>query len=254
MVVYEALLIEGFVIFFVASFLASKILCDEALIRALVLGVLGGILYAAIPILNLAFFGEILLTILVVILGVLVTSSNKYLAKVLTNLCFIIFILGTKKVATDNFGDRALLMRVLTLIFSTLVVLCLSKHFYNIKRQKKFEYQVTITYNSNTYRCKAYLDSGNTLEDTSGLPVVIIDYKTFLHLTGVNFFDLASKNLCLKNSHFLEYNSVGTKSKMLVFEPNEVLVDGSPKKCLLGLSVGANFGEYSALLNVMLVN
>lgn len=252
--ILEKIFLEGFVVYFLAGFLSAKILCDKWYIKAPVFGLLGGGLYVLLFMLNFAFFGEILLTILVVILGVLITNSSRYLTKILTNLCFIIFILGTKKVAEDNFGERATLLKSITIVVSVGVVWALSAVFYNIKRQKKFEYKITIKYGDNASNCIAYLDSGNTLMDNSGLPVVIIDYKTFLHLTNINFFDFVGGNFALKNSHYIEYGTVGKRGKMLVFEPDEMLVDGEKKQCFLGLSVGANFGEYPALLNVMMVN
>lgn len=250
MVVYvEDLFAEGFLIFFLSSFLSFKTVRQKAFWKSLLFGFMGGALYLLLPKLNFAYLGGVILTVFIVLLWVLLVSKTNCLLMFFITLITLIFVIGSKKVITENFGSNVF---VLTIIFlSIILIFCkLIKHFFKVKKQCKFEYKVHIEYGKNVYVCKAFLDSGNSLEDTSGLPIMIIDYNTFLHITGLNFLDIANNNNLPKTWHSLTYKTIGEAGKLFVFEADKVFVDGQEKKCLLGVSLKSNFGQYSALLNI----
>lgn len=250
MVVYvEDLFIEGFLIFFLSSFLSFKIIRQKSFWKSLLFGTFGGVLYLILPKLNLAYLGGVILTVLTILLWTLLVSKTDCLLMFFISLTTLILVIGSKKIILENFGSNVF---ILTIVFlCIMLVFCkLIKHFFKVKKQCKFEYKVHIEYGKNVYVCKAFLDSGNSLEDISGLPIMLIDYNTFLHITGLNFLDIASKNNLPKTWHSITYKTIGEAGKLFVFEVDKVFVDGQEKKCLLGLSLKSNFGQYSALLNI----
>ena len=130
----------------------------------------------------------------------------------------------------------------------------LVKHFYSIKKHKKFEYKVNFYNGQNVFSTIGYLDSGNFLLDTiSQKPIVIIDYKIFVHITNINLENLLQEKYVLKNSHYIDYCTIGCSKKMLVFEIDEVEIDGKKADCLIGLNMSGFENGYSALLGVQVL-
>ncbi len=253
MVVYiEEIFLQGFADFFIVFFLAVKSLASKSS-RARIF--LACMICAGIYTLSLVYdFGGVILLALMelnLLLGVLIVFSGFSLlfsAFVVCNL-YMLVVEGINY--SFSFLDRTynwIITAVLFVYFYLLLMLL--KHFYNIKKHKKFEYKLTFYNGNNIFSTIGYLDSGNFLQDSlTGLPVVIVDYDTFLHTTGYNLNQLFSKSYNLKNAHYIDYLTISGRGKLLVFEIDKVEMEGKVKQCLLGFSMQGGL-EYSALISV----
>ena len=160
---------------------------------------------------------------------------------------------GLKEVVLKLVGSYEWLSLVLSLGIVSAVV-CLFRHFYIQKKHKKFEYSISFLYGENRYKGLAYLDSGNFLQDNlTSLPIVIIDYHIFLHLTGISIDKLLDTKYKLKSSHFVEFDTIAGGHKMLVFEADNVEIDGTKVNCMLGLNLKGFERGYNAILGPLLV-
>lgn len=154
-------------------------------------------------------------------------------------------VLLTQKVKLSIFVSFLIVFVYVFLIFGMI------RYFFKTKRHKKFEYKITFYEKENVFSTIAYLDSGNFLEDSlTGLPIVIIDYNVFVHLSGLGIEDLLINKCRLKNSHYINYSTISGSEKMLVFDVDRVEIDGQEKKCHLGLNLKGFEKGYSALFGV----
>lgn len=100
------------------------------------------------------------------------------------------------------------------------------KIFYKKQKLEKFFYDIKIWVNCKSIKLKAYLDSGNLLQDPqTNLPVLILNLKTFLKLFEhkISVVDFLNHNLAIKlNGRYIEFYSVGKKENIFVFEPQKV--------------------------------
>lgn len=134
--------------------------------------------------------------------------------------------------------------------------------FYNRQKICNFFYQVIVCYKNKKVEIKAYLDSGNLLTDReTGLPILIINYKTFDKIFKDNFTisDMLCKNLDKKiKGRYIDFLSVSSNGKMFVFEPSQVYIkEKNTKKeikVLIGLSlVSFSSQNFEALLSPLAI-
>ena len=135
--------------------------------------------------------------------------------------------------------------------------------FYKKQKLSSFYYVLHLKINNKTKKIKAYLDTGNLLQDNqTGLPIIIISFKTLLMFFGkdLSIIDFLTLKLNHKiKGKYIQVNSVSGKSKMFVFEPTEVFVceKGQPDKKINVLIGVSSFGlaqeNFEALLNPLAI-
>ncbi len=248
MIIYiEDLFFEGFVTYFVGFFIAGKLLGKGFSPLLFLVGVIGGGLYVGLPLLNFAFLGSALLEGVCIFLCSVIIA-NKFFVTFITSFSSIVLLIGFKNILTKHLPNVPIWVLILVAFLYFLIVYKLIRHFYNIKKHKKFEYRVSFICGDNSYSCVAYLDSGNFLVE-EGLPVVVIDYNAFLHITGYNIENIVKKTFSLKNAHYINYTTISGGQNMLVFEVDSVEVEGKRCECYLGLNLKGFENNYSALLS-----
>ncbi len=258
MIVYiEDIFIQSLLTYGASLFLTSKMLNENNNIGKIICA---SLVLSFIDIVakghNLATVGNSLIIALNVLLGVLmvIKGLKKTLLSFILDFCFIFLLDGVKSFLIDKVG--VLPGFVITFLLGSFVwfVCKMIYHFYKVKKHKKFEYKITFYNKENVFSSIAYLDSGNFLEDDiTKLPIVIIDYNTFLHISNFNIEDILKNAVQLDNMHYVNYSTISGSQKMMVFSVDCVEIDGEKKECLLGLNLKGFGNGYSALLGVNLI-
>lgn len=251
----EDIFIENFIIFFSLAIFVSKLLGKkEKLLYQIFAGTLAAGFETAGVVLNLGNLGHILLLVFDVLLVVVIGQKGLKNIFVSIVISFVyLFVIDGLKGVLAKFENITIPLKILCALFMILLFK-LVKHFYSIKKHKKFEYKVNFYNGQNVFSTIGYLDSGNFLLDTiSQKPIVIIDYKIFVHITNINLENLLQEKYVLKNSHYIDYCTIGCSKKMLVFEIDEVEIDGKKADCLIGLNMSGFENGYSALLGVQVL-
>lgn len=242
----EDLFLEGALTFFVCFLLQQKTTGKKINISILFAIVCGGVTYVILPMANFAFLGNLIFCFLMIFLCLLIIEKQTFFMQFVISSSYFLFVQGIKKVVFDNFGQDYFAYFIVTVIIIFFVIK-LIRHLHVTKKHKRFEYSLTLTCGDKKYTCIAYLDSGNFLTDEHGVPVVIIDYKTFFSITGYDLEDIVNKTYILKNSHYIKYSTISTSQNMLVFEVDRLEIEGMQKKCLVGLNLNG-FEGYSAII------
>ncbi len=249
----EDIFIKNLIIYLFTSMLISKSLCQSKKFFGLfVSAIVSGLFQTLGEIVCLGTIGSLILTFanicLIASLSIKGTSKT-FVAVVLGFTYFVVIdsvrVLLTQKVKLSIFVSFLIVFVYVFLIFGMI------RYFFKTKRHKKFEYKITFYEKENVFSAIAYLDSGNFLEDSlTGLPIVIIDYNVFVHLSGHGIEELLINKCHLKNSHYINYSTISGSEKMLVFDVDRVEIDGQEKKCHLGLNLKGFEKGYSALFGV----
>ena len=135
--------------------------------------------------------------------------------------------------------------------------------FYKKQKIDCFHYQIEINCNNKSVKLKAYLDTGNLIQDNStGLPIVIVNFYTLskFFCKEISVMDFLTCRLHHKiKGKYISVNSVNSNNKMFVFEPTFVKLkekNGQVKylKVLIGVSL-ANFktNSFEALLTPLAI-
>jgi|GEM_PF-2893664 len=249
----EDIFIKNLIIYLFTAMLISKSLCQgQKIFRLFVGAMLCGFFQTLGEIVDLGTIGTLLLTFANVCLisSLSIKGTAKTFSAIVLGITYFVVIdsvrvLLTQKVKLSIFVSFLVVFVYVFLIFG------LIRHFFKTKRHKKFEYKITFYEKENVFSAIAYLDSGNFLEDNlTGLPIVIVDYNVFFHLSGCRIEDLLINKCNLKNSHYINYSTISGSEKMLVFDIDRVEIDGQEKKCHLGLNLKGFEKGYSALFGV----
>ncbi|NCB48587.1 MAG: hypothetical protein EOM55_03105 [Clostridia bacterium] len=131
------------------------------------------------------------------------------------------------------------------------------KQFYKKKKLVSFYYNLTLQNGENKYDIKAYLDSGNLLQDDeTGLSILLLNFETFNKLFGksATVVDYLQSRLDKKiDGKYITFSTVGSKSKMFVCHIEKVLKNENNKReelhLLVGLSNNFYDKDYEALLS-----
>lgn len=118
--------------------------------------------------------------------------------------------------------------------------------FYKKQKIDCFHYQIEINCNNKTVKLKAYLDTGNLIQDNvTGLPIIIVNFSTLCKFfcKEISVVDFLTGKLNHKiKGKYISVSSVNSNNKMFVFEPNFVKLkekNGQVKKLkvLIGVSL-----------------
>lgn len=178
---------------------------------------------------------------------------------------FIIYLFNGKMVNLVTLNYNLPISLKLIFVLLGLYVFFLIKAiqvFYKKQKIETFYYNLEISCNNKKIKLKAYLDSGNLLqEEDSGLPVIIVSFNTLnkLFCNQISILDFLTNNLNHKiKGKYINFNNVTANSKMFVFEPTSVVLkekNGQVKKLnvLIGVA-NSNFNNnFEVLLNPLAI-
>ncbi len=218
-----------------------------------------------------------------VVLRIFLTFSNLYF--VLIN---IILYLIMSCILVEKYSSKTFLLFSFVVIFSNFLIvglfafaevfcsgICLSvtkiilcfltfkilssiiKQFYKKRKLISFYYNLTLQNGENKYDIKAYLDSGNLLQDDeTGLSILLLNFETFNKLFGksATVIDYLKCRLDKKiDGKYISFSTVSSSSKMFVCHIDKVFKNESNKReelhLLVGFSNTFNGKDYEALLS-----
>ena len=280
MTVYvEIALIENFLISFILLTLTAKVLKIRSSKTSLIIASLVGAIFAVLfPLILVGKMGNFALkTLLCIVMTKLALGASvkrkKLLHACVTFLgltfalggviyaCYAVFEIKENSYSLFNlsiFTPLSITVGCIVIFYKlfTKLLMVISKRV----KISKYIFSIKLCVAGKREQISAYYDSGNRLIDKqSGLPINILSVKLFSKLCpNISIADvILEKQIDLKNAHFVSYEVVGARKKILVFEPDEFLVLADEKgewnstKCLLGVAL-KNFNDtidYDMLLN-----
>ncbi len=149
------------------------------------------------------------------------------------------------------------------LIFVAATGLCFSvgiilKHSRRRKMVGDFCFQTKLKTATKSLECKAFLDTGNFLFDPlTNKPVSLVNFKVLTSLfKEISLEDVllrSEKLKSLKNAHYIPFKTLNGKDRILVFEVDEIFLNGKTvKDVMLGLCLNnfnSSFGSDIILHN-----
>lgn len=256
--------IEVFVNFLIIK-LSSAFLRENsqnALLTALILGEIG-ILF---PQIFVGLIGKILLIFgssFIVTVICFKCYSVKDFARVYAVFIVTTFVFGGGMQAIKNiFGNFPVFLVIVFAASIYTISYLATKSVQRKNRIKNFCYQVKVKDNGREFVDEGFLDSGNMLYDNiTKKPVILIDFNLFHKLySNIPFSSLITKTIdksSIKNGHYIKINSIGSKTNILAFTIDELIIgnDKKYKDAVVGLSLSGfekSFGK-SMLLHSELV-
>lgn len=149
-----------------------------------------------------------------------------FITALMGGVCFaVIFLLSGDISASSVFLYNLEIPVGAVLLVVSLVGLTIAKLFKAFYRKKMFGnfiFDAEVLNDKKNIEFQVYLDSGNTLIDPlTNKSVVIIEYSIFKKIYDISFEKIITKKITqddIKNSRYIDYGTIGGKSKMLVFE------------------------------------
>lgn len=132
------------------------------------------------------------------------------------------------------------------------------KHSRRRKMVGDFCFQTKLKTQTNFFECKAFLDTGNFLFDPiTNKPVSLVNFKVLTNLFDeISLEDVllrSEKLKSLKNAHYIPFRTLNGKDRILVFEVDEIFLNGKTvKNVMLGLCLNnfnSSFGSDIILHN-----
>ncbi len=205
---------------------------------------LGACLTVVMPLLYLSsvgwFFVEMGITIVLVCISFKFRRLKKF-SQIYATYFIATFIYGGACYFFEGlFGIRSVLVILAIVIVLFLVLRILCKKLQRKKNIENFCYDVEIEAGGQKGQWKAFLDSGNMLTDPlTDKPVTLINFRVFSELyKDVGLGDILSHNEklnSLKFAHYINFNTLGSDNKILVFQVDKVRLSG---KTLQDVTVG----------------
>ncbi len=246
----EDAIIQNIVINYTLLSISEKAVLQKSKFWKKILASIIGTLFAIlITFFKLNAFFEIIIKLLSGLVMALIIIDKFVFKKFL--LLFIVFIsstflMGGLIIAMEylfNVSINGLMSAGIILLFY-FILKGVIKQFYIKRKLNKFYYNLLLTNGEKTLDIKAYLDSGNLLQDDeTGLSILVINYSTFSKLfdNKVSVMDYLQKKLDKKiKGKYISFSTVGGVSKMFVCNIDKVMTyeKGEEKKeihVLLGI-------------------
>lgn len=175
---------------------------------------------------------------------------------------FIIYLFGGEVYSITNMSYNLPISLGVIFIFLGIYVFLLIqaiKVFYKKQKLSSFYYDVILHIQDRKIKIKAYLDSGNLLQDSlTGLPILIVNFNTFNKIFNgkVNVFNFLKNTLNQTiNGRYIDVSTISSNGKMFIVEPNRVEVKQDNTqlkeiKVLIGVSSNTTkSGQFEALLS-----
>ncbi len=274
----ELAVIENFLVSFILLSLSAKILRIKfSVVNNIIASLTGAIFAVILPVFKLPkfldFAVKVILCFALTKIAFFHHAKKKKLLHASLTFLGVTFALGgliyaiyavfdIKEDAYSLFSLSILIPLIISAFCMYLYYILLVKLLKVLSKRihvSKYIYSIKVSVAGKMEIFSGFYDSGNRLTDReSGLPVSIISIKMFSKLCpNVSIADvLLERETGLKNAHFVSYEVVGARKKILVFEPDEFLISSgdqnwSFQKCLVGVAL-KNFNdtiEYDMLLN-----
>ncbi len=250
-IVVEYVLIENFLINLIILKTTSMLTKEGG--RWLFLSAFfGACLTVAMPAMYLSAIGSFLVEVGVAIVSICISFKFKKIKKfaILFSTYFIsAFLYGGACYFFESYFGITSLIVILAIVVTLFVIVRFVIKRINRKRAvEKFCYEVTLVSDGRETKWKAFLDSGNLLFDPlTNKPVTLINFKVFSSLfVNIELEDILRKSDKLKNlnlAHYINFNTLGKGSKILVFQVDSLMVgEKVVEKATLGLCF-QNFKE-----------
>lgn len=175
---------------------------------------------------------------------------------------FIIYLFGGEVYSITNMTYNLPISLGVIFIFLGIYAFLLIhaiKVFYKKQKLASFYYDVILHIQNKKIKIKAYLDSGNLLQDNlTGLPILIVNFNTFNKIFNgkVSVFNFLKNTLNQTiKGRYIDVSTISSNGKMFVIEPNKVEIkqDGTQLKeikVLVGVSSNTSkSGQFEALLS-----
>lgn len=208
---------------------------------------LSACLTVAMPIFYLSAFGYFLIEIGVAILSICLSFKFKTFKKFIhIFLCFFVtlFVYGGACYFFESlFGIQSILIVLGIVVFVFVIIKFLMKKFNRKASIDGFCFNVEIETGGIVTHWKGFLDSGNMLFDPlTESPVTLINYKVFSSIfKEIDLQDIFMKTEKLKRlrfAHYINFNTLGSDNKILVFQVDKLKVNENiVEKATLGLSL-----------------
>ena len=264
-IVVEYTFATSFIANFLSLAMAEKVLKTAARLKWLS-AFLGAGVDLLCPLFHIDGIFRFLLLIFILVITTLISFKYCKFFFFLRNLGLILLITclfgGINQGVNTFVGQINLLVVDAVLLASYFVIKLIHKSIDRANRIKSFSYSLKIIDGDKMIEEEGYLDSGNILLDNiTKKPILLISYEVFRKLyDDISLVSAITKNYdfkSFKNGHYVEINSVGGVTKMLVFSVDEVQVGekGFFKDVMLGLSFSGfekSFGK-NVLLNAALI-
>ncbi len=170
------------------------------------------------------------------------------------------FVMGGCVGALENLLQKKLSALSITIIiaFFYIILKNIIRQFYIKRKVDKFYYSIDLLKDGEQCKIKAYLDSGNLLQDEkTGLPILIVNYATLekLYRNKITVVDYLQQKLDKKlGGRYIDYETVGGKSKMFVCKIDQVIMSTGEKiEVMIGVGNGFNGKDYQALLSPLAI-
>lgn len=283
MIVYiEQILIDNFIInFFILLSLSYIFKVNVKKINISFSSLLGSIIAIISPLLNINFYINFIIKILLSLSMVALLRKYKklsefflyYISFILITFLFggaCLFLLMTfdKNFNVNNYNSYSLPLGAIVVIifFIMIVIKNIFKNIYKRKKLNNYVYKIKLFNNNKSDEVLAYLDSGNFLKDfVTNKPITIVDFNCLKHiLVDINITDILLNrtdklNKYFKNVHMQSISSINKGSKILILEIErlEIYANETPNIILnacIGLTIKSFINDlgYSALLNPQL--
>ncbi len=250
-IVVEYVLLENFFINLIVLKTTALLLHEKGRLFFLS-AFLGACLTVVMPLLFLSSFGWVLVQVGIMTITICISFRFRRLKKFLqifaTQFASAFLYGGAAYFFEGAFGTRSLLMILAVIVAVFVVVKLLCKAIFRKRNVEKFCYDVEIQIGGSCGKWKAFLDSGNMLTDPlTDSPVSLINYRVFSTLfKEIDLEDVlrhTDKLKMLKFAHYINFNTLGSNNKILVFQADKMAVAGKVLEgAMLGLCL-KNFNE-----------
>lgn len=179
---------------------------------------------------------------------------------------FIIYLLGGEIYSLESMSyNLPISLGIISILIGVYVwfLINIIKVFYKKQKLASFYYNLIIKINQKEINLKAYLDSGNLLQDEkTGLPVLIISFNTLLKIfkNKINIIDFLNEKLHHKiKGRYISAGSVCGSKKIFVFNADKISFkdNGQTKDLhmLIGVSSNklSNDNSFEALLSPLAI-
>ncbi len=162
---------------------------------------------------------------------------------------FIIYLLGGEIYSLEKMSyNLPISLGALSLLIGVYVLFLVKiiQVFYKKQKLSSFYYDLFLKTNGKEFKIKAYLDSGNLLQDSqTGLPVLIINFSLLSKIyKEVNIIDFLNYKLNHKiKGRYILANSVNGSKNMFVFQAEQIytkLDNGQVKNLHMLIGVTSN--------------
>ena len=246
-IVVEYVLLENFFLNFITLKTVALIIKEKCKLFWLS-AFICACLTVVMPLLNLSTVGGVLYQAGMTILAVCISFSFKTLRKFfkLFSGCFLVTCLygGGCFFFERLFGIMTTLVFLVVISLMFVIVQIFFKWREKKQRVENFCFDVEISIGEQSFKWKAFLDSGNLLFDPlTKKPVSLVNFRVFSKL----FKDIGVEDILrrteklkqLKFAHYINFNTLNNSDKILVFQVDKLSVIGGvvQEKATLGLAL-----------------